>query len=68
MDKFIKFENFEEDLTLLNKKLNFPEDIYKVFKSIINFLTLRPGKSIYYFAKVKAFYNFKKIIKQKKVK
>ena len=34
MDKFIKFENFEEDLTLLNKKLNFPEDIYKVFKSI----------------------------------
>ena len=42
VDKFIKFENFEEDLTLLSKKLNFPEDIYKVFKSIRAKSNIRP--------------------------
>ena len=42
VDKFIKFENFEEDLALLNKKLNFSEDIYKVFKSIRAKSNIRP--------------------------
>ena len=60
---YFKINKHHEKYEYLKKKLS-----NYIIKSIINFLTLRPGKSIYYFAKVKAFYNFKKIIKQEKVK
>ena len=60
---FFKINKHNEIFNNLKKKLpNY------IIKSIINFLTLRPSQCIYYFAKVKAFYNFKKIIKQDKVK
>ena len=60
---YFKINKHHEKYEYLKKKLpNY------IIKSIINFLTLRPSQCIYYFAKVKAFYNFKKIIKQEKVK
>ena len=60
---YFKINKHHEKYEYLKKKLpNY------IIKSIINFLTLRPSQCIYYFAKVKAFYNFKKIIKQDKVK
>jgi hypothetical protein len=60
---YFKINKHHEKYEYLKKKLpNY------IIKSIIDFLTLRPSKGIYYFAKIKAFYNFKKIIKQKKIK
>ena len=60
---YFKINKHHEKYEYLKKKLpNY------IIKSIINFLTLRLGQSIYYFAKVKAFYNFKKIIKQEKAR
>ena len=60
---YFKINKHHEKYEYLKKKLpNY------IIKSIINFLTLRPSQSIYYFAKVKAFYNFKKITKQEKVR
>ena len=74
---FIRNYNFTYDELYYYFKINKHHEKYEylkkklpgyIIKSIINFLTLRLGQCIYYFAKVKAFYNFKKIIKQEKVK
>jgi len=54
---YFKINKHHEKYDNLKKKLpNY------TFKSIINLLTLRLSKSMYYFAKVNAFYNFKKLL------
>ena len=58
---FFKINKHSEIFNKLKKKLpNY------VIKSIINLLTLRLSQSIYYFAKIKAFYNFKKLLNKNK--
>ena len=58
---FFKISKHSEIFNKLKKKLpNY------VIKSIINLLTLRLSQSIYYFAKIKAFYNFKKLLNKNK--
>ena len=54
---YFKINKHHEKYDNLKKKLpNY------TFKSIINLLTLRLSQSMYYFAKVNAFYNFKKLL------
>ena len=54
---YFKINKHHEKYDNLKKKLpNY------TFKLIINFLTLRFSQSMYYFAKVNAFYNFKKLL------
>tara|TARA_B100000959_G_scaffold164437_1_gene172320 strand:- start:208 stop:561 length:354 start_codon:yes stop_codon:yes gene_type:complete len=74
---FIRNYNFTHDELYYYFKINKHHEKYKslkeklpnyIIKSIINFLILRTSQSVYYFAKVKAFYNFKKIIKQEKAR
>ena len=58
---FFKINKHSEIFNKLKKKLpNY------VIKSIINLLTLRLSQSMYYFAKIKAFYNFKKLLNKNK--
>ena len=58
---FFKINKHSEIFNKLKKKLpNY------IIKSIINLLTLRLSQSIYYFAKIKAFYNFKKLLNKNK--
>ena len=57
---FFKINKHSEIFNKLKKKLpNY------IIKSIINLLTLRLSQSMYYFAKIKAFYNFKKLLNKK---
>ena len=58
---FFKINKHSEIFNKLKKKLpNY------IIKSIINLLTLRLSQSMYYFAKIKAFYNFKKLLNKNK--
>ena len=58
---FFKINKHSEIFNKLKKKLpNY------IIKSIINLLTLRLSQSMYYFAKIKAFYNFKKLLYKNK--
>ena len=58
---FFKINKHSEIFNKLKKKLpNY------VIKSIINLLTFRLNQSMYYFAKIKAFYNFKKLLNKNK--
>ena len=58
---YFKINKHHEKYKYLKKKLpNY------TIKAIINLLTLRLSRSMYYFAKVKAYYNFKKLLNNNK--
>ena len=58
---YFKISKHHEKYKYLKKKLpNY------IIKSIVNFLTLRLSQGMYYFAKVKAFQNFKKLLNNNK--
>jgi len=58
---YFKISKHHEKYKYLKKKLpNY------IIKSVVNLLTLRLSQSMYYFAKVKAFHNFKKLLNNNK--
>ena len=57
---YFKANQYHKKFNYLKKKIpNY------IIKTIINFLILRLNKSVYYFAKIAAFYNFNKLLNKK---
>ena len=70
---FIKNYHFTYDELYYYFKINMHDEKYKklkkklsnyIIKLIISFITLRFNRSVYYFAMIKAFYDFNKLIKK----